>query len=125
MRIRRNLFFFGFLLLLTACGKLETSPLKNEVDSLNARAYHFRYINTDPTRLLANEAFSLSKDYNDGRNEARCNLAFVAYQQMDFDGMDSIIDEIRTDSRKHLIHLCADMMEMKAAQRTGDGEHFF
>lgn len=125
MRIRQNLFLFGLLLLLSACGKLETSPLKNEVDSLNARAYRFRYINTDSTRLLANEAFSLSKDYNDGRNEARWNLAFVAFQQMDFDGMDSIIDEIRIDSRKHLIHLCADMMEMKAAQRTGDGEHFF
>ncbi|MBP1530623.1 MAG: DUF5113 domain-containing protein [Bacteroidaceae bacterium] len=109
---------------LFSCGK-SASPYDDMVDSLNMRAYHYRYINVDSTLKNAFKAYGEAYGYAEGRAEALCNQAFAAYQRMDFDFMDTLIASARANSRRHLIHLCADVLEMKAAQRTGEGEHFF
>ena len=111
-------------LLFVSCNSVNRQE-KERVDKLNAKAYSLRYVDVDSVTMLAQEALSLSPRYADGRNEARNNLAFVAYQQMDFDGVDSILSLIRDDSHNHLLLLCAEVMQMKATQRTGNGEVFF
>ena len=112
------------LLSLASCGSRKSS-YDDLVDSLNVRAYHYRYINTDTTYSCAHEAQEAAYDNPDGRSEALCNLAFVAYKNMDFDEVDSCISLARTYSDNPLILLCADVMQMKAYQRTGEGERFF
>ena len=111
-------------LLFVSCNSVNRQD-KEQIDELNVRAYSLRYVDVDSVSMLAHKALSLSKHYADGRNEARNNLAFVAYQQMDFDGVDSILSLIREDSHNQLLLLCAEVMQMKATQRTGNGEGFF
>ena len=111
--------------LIAACSSHKQNRKRAEVDSINTRAYVLRYADIDSVEQLAQKAFTLSPAYPDGRNEARCNLAFARYQQMDFDGVDSILQRVRDDSSTPLLLLCADVLEMKTSQRTGNGEQFF
>ncbi|MBQ9559576.1 MAG: DUF5113 domain-containing protein [Bacteroidaceae bacterium] len=111
--------------LLAACGNPAGQSQTEVIDSLNARAYRYRYIDIDSVERLSEESYRRSVDYPDGRDEARLNLAFVAYQRMDFDRVDSVLGQLRHDTRNDLLLLCADVMQMKASQRTGDGERFF
>ena len=91
-------------LLFVSCNSVNRQD-KEQIDELNVRAYSLRYVDVDSVSMLAYKALSLSKHYADGRNEARNNLAFVAYQQMDFDGVDSILSLIREDSHNQLLLL--------------------
>ncbi len=125
MHNRWNVTLVVLLALLTGCVSQPVQQGRAEVDSLNARAYSFRYVVVDSTAALAQRAFELSSDYPDGQNEARLNLAFVKYQQMNFDAVDSILNLLKADSRNPLLLLCADVMRMKTTQRTGQGEAFF
>lgn len=125
MRSSHGFFIAGLLCILIACGKHSDNLQRKEVDSLNARAYRFRYVDIDSTARLANDALSLSSYYPDGNSEARLNLAFVAYQRMNFDRVDSILNVVRAESKSPLHLLCADVLEMKTCQRTGAGERFF
>lgn len=111
--------------LLVGCQPHKGQTEQEFVDSLNRRAYHYRYIDIDSVEALANEAFALSDDYVEGRAEALNSLAFHAYQQMDFDRVDSVLSLIREERPGPLLLLCADVMEMKTCQRIGDGERFF
>ena len=83
MRNRWNVVGIALLALLTACVPQVRQHGRTDVDSLNSRAYALRYVDIDRSAALAQEALSLSSDYPDGENEARCNLSFVKYQQMD------------------------------------------
>ena len=112
-------------LLCCSCNRPEHFRQETEVDSFNEQAYRFRYIDIDSTSAYAQRALSLSSDYLDGSNEARLHLAFVAYQQMDFDAVDSILNVLYRANRNQLLLLCADVMQMKTCQRTGDGNRFF
>ena len=111
--------------LLSACGGHISKDEKARIDSLNARAYRFRYVNIDSVSQLSAEALRQSTHYSDGRNEARNNLAFLEYQQMNYDGADSILNLVHHESQNQLLLLCADVLQMKSCQRTGDGERFF
>ena len=125
MRNRWNVVGIALLALLTACVPQARQHGRTDVDSLNSRAYALRYVDIDRSAALAQEALSLSSDYPDGENEARCNLSFVKYQQMDFDGVDSILRVVEGNCSNPLLLLCADVMHMKVTQRTGQGEAFF
>lgn len=113
------------LTLLTGCHRASDQGEKAEIDALNTRAYHYRYVDIDSVRSLSLQALQRSDGYADGRNEALNNLAFVEYQQMNFDGVDSILTLIYSDSHNQLLRLGADVMQMKKAQRVGDGARFF
>ena len=110
MHNRWNAALAVLLALLTGCVSQPQQQERAEIDSLNTRAYAFRYVVIDSTASLAQRALELSADYPDGRNEARCNLAFVKYQQMDFDAVDSILNLVQSDSRNPLFLLCADVL---------------
>ena len=60
-------------LLLAACSKSD----KPIVDRLNEQSYYFHYRNLDSTRVYADSALSLAKDYSAGRAEALNKLALV------------------------------------------------
>ncbi|MDE6633827.1 MAG: DUF5112 domain-containing protein, partial [Bacteroidaceae bacterium] len=111
--------------LFVGCQPHKRQNEKEFIDSLNRRAYHYRYIDIDSVEALANKALTLSDDYVEGRAEALNALAFHAYQQMDFDRVDSILSLIREERPGPLLLLCADVMEMKTCQRIGEGERFF
>lgn len=125
MTSKRILFVVLIASVIAACTSHKPNAKRAEVDSLNERAYALRYVDIDSVTELAQRAFDFSPVYPDGRAEALCNMAFVRYQQMDFDGVDSILQRIRKESDTPLLLLCADVMEMKTCQRTGDGERFF
>lgn len=114
-----------FLTFMVGCSGFIRHEDRHSIDALNERAYTFRYIDIDTVYALSNQALALSGEYANGRNEARLNLAFVAYQQMDFDGVDSILELVRNDSHNQLLLLCADVMQMKKCQRTSEGGRFF
>ena len=124
----RRLAYIGLIclsLLLSACGGRLTQKEKAQIDSLNTRAYRFRYVDIDSLLRLASEALSLSAHYPDGLNEARTHLAFFEYLQMNYDGVDSILKLVREESQNQLLLLSADVMQMKRCQRIGDGTRFF
>ena len=125
MRSRWYIALALILSLFVACDGQTTPGRRDEVDSLNARAYSFRYVNIDSVSDLAHRALSLSSDYNDGYCEAWLNLAFVEYQQMNFDRVDSILLLVRSRHPNTLLRLCGNVMQMKSCQRTGEGERFF
>ena len=126
MRSKTYIALCLFLLLTWSGCQISTGGKERDIiDSLNTRAYRFRYVDIDSTSQLAHRALSLSAHYLDGRNEALQHLAFVAYQQMDFAGVDSILRQSCLRNSNQLLLLCADVMKMKVAQRTGDGEGFF
>ncbi len=125
MRNSWSLTVAALALLLLGCNGEKGRERHADVDSLNARAYAFRYVDIDSVTHNAQLAFERSANYPEGRNEARLNLAFVAYQQMDFDGVDSIVLQARNDQLSNLLSLCADVVQMKCCQRTGRGEQFF
>ena len=115
----------ALLSLFVACKGHVVQERRDEVDSLNARAYSFRYVNIDSVSALAHRALYLSNDYNDGFCESWLNLAFVEYQQMNFDRADSILLLVRSRKPNTLLRLCGNVMQMKTCQRTGHGDRFF
>lgn len=88
----------------------------------DVRAYEMRYRDVAETERLAREALRLSGGTDAA---AQLNLAYVAYQRMDFDGVERILREVRRITRNQVYLLCADVMTMKAVQRTGDYTAFF
>ena len=113
MRNSWSLTVAALALLLLGCNGEKGRERHADVDSLNARAYAFRYVDIDSVTHNAQLTFERSANYPEGRNEARLNLAFVAYQQMDFDGVDSIVLQARNDQLSNLLSLCADVVQMK------------
>lgn len=121
--------FWGFLLCMicahfTSCTRIVNSG-NTVADSLNVRSYKFRYINIDSSLQCAKTALSLSKDNSASQAFALNNLAYVAYQQMRYGSSIACLDRIYSKSRNQVELLCADVMYMKVAQRTGQGMLFF
>lgn len=89
---------------------------------MTMQAYALRYADVDSVITLTHEACSIAGGYD---GYAMLNLAYVAYQQMDYQLVDSLLNVIRTQDDEELPLLCADVMEMKTTQRTSEGVAFF
>ncbi len=120
----KHLLLILLLLPLVACQRVPES-LRNEVDRCNERSYHDRYIDIDSALWYAKRAEQLSENYTDGRTEAKINQAFVLYQQMKFDDALDLLSVIEKTSRNQFLLLATHILQMKVAQRVGDGESFF
>ncbi|MDE5981370.1 MAG: DUF5112 domain-containing protein, partial [Bacteroidaceae bacterium] len=108
--------------LFLALGMLSCSrsvrPVQGDVlEQLDVRAYEMRYRDVKETERLAREALRLSGGTDD---VAQLNLAYVAYQRMDFDGVERILRKLKGNTHNQVYLLCADVMTMKTVQRTGD-----
>ncbi len=95
---------------------------QSEIDSLNQRAYGFRYSNIDSLRAISQEVCRLAGGFNE---YALLNLSYAAYQQMDYWGADSLLNIVSEKTNNQIYQLCADVMRMKTAQRVSAGVAFF
>ena len=78
---------FCMLLLTTFFSCVDTAPTKEvqHIDSLNSRAYMYRYRDLDSSCKAASQAYKEVSMYSQGKAEASNNLAFCAFMRMDFD----------------------------------------
>ncbi len=104
------------------CCSAEQSTNQERVRQLNRQAYLERYHNVSESALLAQEAWQLSGEKS---VFALLNLCYVAYQEMDFDNVDSLLCKVRSLTQNQVMLLCADVMEMKSVQRTNEYATFF
>lgn len=114
------------MLVLTACQHRVSMQDRQRVDSLNERAYHYRYVDVDSVRAWSQRSAAIAgHGYKDGLCEALNNLAFVQYQQMQFDSVGVLIDSIQSLTSNQIQLVCADVIQMKVSMRTGNGLEFF
>lgn len=117
--------FLSLLISLAGCTRTDEESIRR-IDELNGRAYSLRYTDVDSTLALSRRALNMSASCSDGMAEAWNNIAFVAYQQMRYTRAMHILDRhVYERTRNQIELLCADVMTMKVAQRTGDGKLFF
>ena len=97
------------------------------VDSLNELSYVNHYKSLDETERLAKEALQLAEKakYEDGVNEALCNLGFVEYMRMDYLAAQETFEKVRTESRNQLLCLVADVGVMRVCQRRSNNKDFY
>ena len=109
---------------INSCTTISTTE-NVKADSLNVRAYKFRYANIDSSLKCTHAALAVSQESSAGQAFALNNLAYVAYQQMRYGNSIDYLDKIYRKSGNQVELLCADVMYMKVAQRTGQGLMFF
>ena len=112
------------VLLLSGCRSNESKEHQSS-DYYNTISYKTRYSNIDSSYVAAKKAYSLSRDYEEGRSEALNNLAYIYYQQMKYDHSIRLLRKVLKQSRNQIELLCSDVMMMKVMQRIGNGYEFF
>ena len=127
MRHLPLLCLLSFVLLAATCTDRRPEAVRERVDSLNERAFTFRYKQIDSLRDLAAEALRLATeaDYPDGMAEAMNNLMFERFQQMDFDSVVRLVGEVQGLPAGKTEQLVCDIMQMRVDQRTSDNRSFF
>ncbi len=118
---RNLLFAILTTLMFVACQQHDTTM----PDDLNRRAYALRYVDVDSSLHYANKAYALSSDYPDGQAESMNHRAFVWYQRMLFSRAMEELNSVDSVTTSQVELLCADVMRMKIAQRTGELRMFY
>ncbi|WP_294630516.1 DUF5113 domain-containing protein [uncultured Bacteroides sp.] len=95
------------------------------IDSLNGKAYAFRYRNLDSSYSYAEQAYRQVNLYKSGKAEASNNLGFWAYMNMDFDRAEALHKEVYKLTKNELELLIADIGLMKICQRTAMNKEFY
>ena len=121
----RNLLSIISIVLLLVCCRSNESKEQYSADYYNTISYETRYSNIDSSYLAAKKAYAFSINYEDGKNEAINNLAYVYYQQMKYDHSIRLLKKVLNQSRNQIELLCSDVMMMKVMQRIGNGYEFF
>jgi len=94
-------------------------------DSLNRWSYELRYKDLDASEQAAREAMRVGGKYSSVQAEALNNLAFCAFMRMDFEGADSLLNEVYAETANELECLVADVGMMKVCQRTAMNKEFY
>lgn len=122
-----SLFLLCMLVLpaLFSCG--ETAPTREvrQLDSLNRRAYDYRYKNLDSSYTAASRAYREASFYSQGKAEACNNLAFCAFMRMDFDGAERLYQSVSGITPNELERLIADIGLMRVYQRTSLNKEYY
>ncbi len=105
-----------------ACGHRQARQEAARCDSL---AFWWRYRNIDSSLAYARAALRLAPGHGAEHAEAHTHLAYVAYQQMEYGKAMRMLEQASRSTADQTVLLCADVMAMKVAQRTGDGYTFF
>lgn len=95
------------------------------IDSLNGKAYTYRYRSLDSSYKYANEAYQQVNFYKSGKAEASNNLGFCAFMAMDFDRAEALHKEVYKLTKNELELLIADIGLMKICQRTAMNKEFY
>lgn len=127
MSPRFPLYIIGVLLFASLFSCTDMVPTKEVrlIDSLNGKAYAFRYRSLDSSFKYANEAYRRVNFYKSGKAEASNNLGFCAFMNMDFDRAESLHKEVYKLTKNELELLIADIGLMKICQRTAMNKEFY
>ena len=106
---------FCMLLLTTFFSCVDTAPTKEvqHIDSLNSRAYMYRYRDLDSSCKAASQAYKEVSMYSQGKAEASNNLAFCAFMRMDFDTAERLHKGVYDLTKNELELWIADIGLMK------------
>lgn len=104
-----------------------TAPTKEVrlIDSLNRKAYAYRYKNLDSSYVPALKAYEQVRLYKLGKAEAANNLGFCAFMKMDFERAEKRHKEVYNLTKNELELLIADVGLMKVYQRTGMNKEYY
>lgn len=120
------LFFVLVALLVGAMLGACSSPNKELADSLNRRAYNFRYRNLDSTLVYARRARMVSAGkYDVGRAEAMNTIAFVDIAKMNYKHAFELLDSISKITDNQVELMIADVQMMRLCQRMSRNKEFY
>ena len=127
MSSRFPLYIIGIVLFASFFSCTDMVPTKEVrlIDSLNGKAYAYRYRSLDSSYKYANEAYRQVNFYKSGKAEASNNLGFCAFMAMDFDRAEALHKEVYQLTKNELELLIADIGLMKICQRTAMNKEFY
>lgn len=128
MSSRFSVYIVTGILLFTSffsCTDMVPTKEVSLIDSLNGKAYAFRYRSLASSYQYADYAYRKVKFYNSGKAEACNNLGFCAFMRMDFDRAETLHKEVYKLTKNELELLIADIGLMKIYQRTAMNKEFY
>ena len=127
MSSRFPLYIIGIVLFASFFSCTDMVPTKEVrlIDSLNGKAYAYRYRSLDSSYKYANEAYRQVNFYKSGKAEASNKLGFCAFMAMDFDRAEALHKEVYKLTKNELELLIADIGLMKICQRTAMNKEFY
>ena len=127
MSSRFPLYIIGIVLFASFFSCTDMVPTKEVrlIDSLNGKAYAYRYRSLDSSYKYDNEAYRQVNFYKSGKAEASNNLGFCAFMAMDFDRAEALHKEVYKLTKNELELLIADIGLMKICQRTAMNKEFY
>ena len=127
MSSRFPLYIIGIVLFASFFSCTDMVPTKEVrlIDSLNGKAYAYRYRSLDSSYKYADAAYRQVNFYKSGKAEASNNLGFCAYMNMDFDRAEASHKEVYKLTKNELELLIADIGLMKICQRTAMNKEYY
>lgn len=127
MSSRFPLYIIGIVLFASFFSCTDMVPTKEVrlIDSLNGKAYAYRYRSLDSSYKYADAAYRQVNFYKSGKAEASNNLGFCAYMHMDFDRAEALHKEVYKLTKNELELLIADIGLMKICQRTAMNKEYY
>ena len=127
MSSRFPLYIIGIVLFASFFSCTDMVPTKEVrlIDSLNGKAYAYRYRSLDSSYKYADAAYRQVNFYKSGKAEASNNLGFGAYMNMDFDRAEAVHTEVYKLTKNELELLIADIGLMKICQRTAMNKEYY
>ena len=127
MSSRFPLYIIGIVLFASFFSCTDMVPTKEVrlIDSLNGKAYAYRYRSLDSSYKYADAAYRQVNFYKSGKAEASNNLGFCAYMNMDFDRAEALHKEVYKLTKNELELLIPDIGLMKICQRTAMNKEYY
>ena len=127
MSSRFPLYIIGIVLFASFFSCTDMVPTKEVrlIDSLNGKAYAYRYRSLDSSYKYADAAYRQVNFYKSGKAEASNNLGFCAYMNMDFDRAEALHKEVYKLTKNELELLIADIGLMKICRRTAMNKEYY
>ena len=127
MSSRFPLYIIGIVLFASFFSCTDMVPTKEVrlIDSLNGKAYAYRYRSLDSSYKYADAAYRQVNFYKSGKAEASNNLGFCAYMNMDFDRAEALHKEVYKLTKNELELLISDIGLMKICQRTAMNKEYY
>lgn len=127
MSSRFPLYIIGIVLFASFFSCTDMVPTKEVrlIDSLNGKAYAYRYRSLDSSYKYADAAYRQVNFYKSGKAETSNNLGFCAYMNMDFDRAEALHKEVYKLTKNELELLIADIGLMKICQRTAMNKEYY
>ena len=127
MSSRFPLYIIGIVLFASFFSCTDMVPTKEVrlIDSLNGKAYAYRYRSLDSSYKYADAAYRQVNFYKSGKAEASNNLGFCAYMNMDCDRAEALHKEVYKLTKNELELLIADIGLMKICQRTAMNKEYY